>query len=329
MNLAIGWIELGALGLFLAITVGRALHVRLKGRCPVRFLHPGDRAQRVRGAAIFLFTLGWCGTLAAHAIPLRLDFLPALARARLFDSTLALVAGLGLTLVAALLNVLAAIALGDSWRIGIERPTRLITTGIYAFSRNPTYLFFDLWFWAAFLVHPTPLFLAAAGAGTLLFHLQVLAEERFLLAQFRADYEAYCAVVSRYCGLPGRLRIGRGRYRLGSRLRGGAMAVVGFILSPLSWWNDAFVNLPLAWLFASAVSLLSRRLFAPGLIAGYWLTNIAGIWLMARGSARALGSTERSRRRELVTSLLAATGYTVLVVLLIRFGVLKPLLPPR
>ena len=53
------------------------------------------------------------------------------------------------------------------------------------------------------------------------------------------------------------------------RLGAGIIAFIGYILSPLSWWNDTFINLPLAWLFASLVSLASHRLFAPAMILGY------------------------------------------------------------
>jgi hypothetical protein len=107
---------------------------------------------------------------------------------------------------------------------------------------------------------------------------------------------------------------------------GGLLAVVGYILSPLSWWNDAFVNLPLAYLFASLASLVSRRLFGPAMVAGYWLTNIVGLLLLAKGTARALDSEQRrSRWRQLWLSLAAATGYTALVLVLVRFGLLKPI----
>ncbi len=110
------------------------------------------------------------------------------------------------------------------------------------------------------------------------------------------------------------------------RLGAGFVAVVGYILSPLSWWNDAFVNLPLAWLFASLISLASHRLFAPGMIVGYWLTNVAGILMMAHGTAGVVaGDSPRLGKRQLVWSLLAATGYTLLIVLLYAFGILKPL----
>lgn len=113
---------------------------------------------------------------------------------------------------------------------------------------------------------------------------------------------------------------------LNRRIGAGVVAVIGFLLSPLSWWNDAFINLPLAWLFASLVSLASRRLFAPAMVLGYWLTNTTGLLLMARGTAGAVTrNSAPSRRRQLILSLAAATGYTLLIVLLYVVGVLKPL----
>lgn len=110
------------------------------------------------------------------------------------------------------------------------------------------------------------------------------------------------------------------------RLASGIVAFIGYLLSPLSWWNDPFINLPLSWLFASLVSLASHRLFAPAMIVGYWLTNIAGLLMMASGTAGVVaGDSQRHRRRQLLLSLAAATGYTLLILLLFRFGILKPL----
>jgi hypothetical protein len=110
------------------------------------------------------------------------------------------------------------------------------------------------------------------------------------------------------------------------RIGAGIVAVIGYLLSPLSWWNDPFINLPLAWLFASVISLASPRLFAPAMIVGYWLTNIIGLLMLARGTAGVItGDAPRLRGRQLVWSLIAATGYTMLIVLLYLLGILKPL----
>ncbi|HTW92458.1 MAG TPA: hypothetical protein VMH22_12215 [bacterium] len=110
------------------------------------------------------------------------------------------------------------------------------------------------------------------------------------------------------------------------RILSGIVVFVGYLLSPLSWWNDAFINLPLAYLFASLVSLASHRLFVPAMILGYWLTNVAGLLMMASGTAGVVaGSSSRFGRRQLILSLAAATGYTLLIVLLYVVGILKPI----
>jgi membrane protein implicated in regulation of membrane protease activity len=41
------------------------------------------------------------------------------------------------------------------------------------------------------------------------------------------------------------------------KVTGGVLAFAGFMLSPLSWWNDLFVNVPLALVFAWLVSYWS------------------------------------------------------------------------
>jgi hypothetical protein len=118
-------------------------------------------------------------------------------------------------------------------------------------------------------------------------------------------------------------------------VKGGVLVFIGYILSPLSWWNDLFVNIPIAYGFAVLVSLISCRFFAPAMIAGYWLTNIIGLIMMHRGVSDAFrpekapaGEPERKEgpasHRALVVNLAIATGYTGLIVLLAVLGVLKP-----
>lgn len=72
---------------------------------------------------------------------------------------------------------------------------------------------------------------------------------------------------------------------MGRRSRHGLLAILGFILSPLSWWNDLIVNVPLAYLFSWPFALIDEALFLPAFILGYWLTNISGLILLHRGAA--------------------------------------------
>jgi len=62
-----------------------------------------------------------------------------------------------------------------------------------------------------------------------------------------------------------------------SVLREGVLITIGYILSPLSWWNDSFVNIPIAYLFGCLFTLISPKLFLPSMIIGYWITNVVGL----------------------------------------------------
>src|SRR5436190_24167442 len=73
------------------------------------------------------------------------------------------------------------------------------------------------------------------------------------------------------------------------RFQGGLLGFIGFLLSPLSWWNDLVINVPLAIGFAWLVSLLHRPAFGPAVVVGYWLTNVIGLILMHKGAQRAFG----------------------------------------
>ena len=110
------------------------------------------------------------------------------------------------------------------------------------------------------------------------------------------------------------------------RVTGGILAVVGFMLSPLSWWNDLFVNVPLALAFAWLVSLVYPPAFAVCLVVGYWLTNVLGFILMHKGAQTMLSEKpKRYSRRDLLRDVGISLVYTGLIVALVKFGILKPI----
>ena len=114
------------------------------------------------------------------------------------------------------------------------------------------------------------------------------------------------------------------------KLTGGVLAVLGFMLSPLSWWNDAIVNLPLAIGFAWLVSSLcvkewKQAVFDVAVVVGYWLTNVLGFVLMHKGARDLLAKGETLPPMNLKKDLLVSLAYTVLIVALIKLGVLKPI----
>ena len=107
---------------------------------------------------------------------------------------------------------------------------------------------------------------------------------------------------------------------------GSFVALVGYMLSPLSWWNDMFVNVPLALVFAWLVSAFYKPAFTSSLVFGYWLTNVLGFILLHKGAQQALGKeTGKYSRRDLLRDIVVSLLYTLVIVMLVKFGVLKPI----
>jgi hypothetical protein len=108
------------------------------------------------------------------------------------------------------------------------------------------------------------------------------------------------------------------------RLRGGFLLVLGYLLSPLSWWNDLFFNLPFAYGLGYLASCFSPSFFLPAAIAGYWLSNVAGILLMQLGIMDVFQgeAKERNLKKELFTGIVSSTVYTLIILGLIHFHIL-------
>ena len=98
--------------------------------------------------------------------------------------------------------LISVVCMKDSWRAGIpdQDKTKLVTDGIYQFSRNPAFLGFDLMYIGMFLICCNVL----TGIFTLfamtMLHLQILQEEKFMEQTFGEDYLAYKKRVFRYLG---------------------------------------------------------------------------------------------------------------------------------
>lgn len=108
------------------------------------------------------------------------------------------------------------------------------------------------------------------------------------------------------------------------KLGGGALVGLGFLLSPLSWWSDLVVNLPLAVAAGWLVSLVWPAAFEATVIVAYWLTNVLGFVLLHKGAQQFLAEQQAYSRRELLKDAAIALLYTLLIALLVWLGVLKP-----
>ncbi len=119
---------------------------------------------------------------------------------RFFESTVLAWFGVALCLFGVLILVLSLVSFGKSFRVGIDvdQPGRLVTTGIFAVSRNPIYVGFFLFLVGQLLVFPNWVPLAYLGGAGWLFHRQVLREEDFMRQRYGREYAEYCSHVRRY-----------------------------------------------------------------------------------------------------------------------------------
>lgn len=185
-----GYLAILALGLTVAMVIVRVLYLRSIGIEAFHFGRSNKSDYLLPPLALF-----YVYTIVAAALDL-----PLLSDRRFFNSEALGWAGVVLCFLAPLFMLLSLISFGSSFRVGIdeETPDQLITTGIFAYSRNPIYVGFVLMLLGQFLVFPNWVPLIYLLAGLWLIHRQVLREEAFLSAHYGREYEVYRARVRRY-----------------------------------------------------------------------------------------------------------------------------------
>jgi protein-S-isoprenylcysteine O-methyltransferase Ste14 len=126
--------------------------------------------------------------------------LPTLGTQELFHSGAVSWVGVLFCLTGLFLLFMSLVSFGKSFRVGIDsdHPDKLVTTGIFAVTRNPIYVAFWFVLLGQFLLFSNWILLVYLVAATWLFHRQVLREEEYLRSHYGHEYAEYCARVRRY-----------------------------------------------------------------------------------------------------------------------------------
>jgi protein-S-isoprenylcysteine O-methyltransferase Ste14 len=164
------------------------------------------RVYRVGGAILFVFLIV---RVVLPTADMAAGLIPVLVRPA--------IAWLGLVVIAAGSAVILAaqVQLGMSWRIGLDQErTGLVTAGLFAWSRNPTFLGMMAVVAGAFLTAPTAVTGIVLAAAWVAFSVQIRMEEEHLERMHGTAYDRYRAAVPRWIGLPdgsGRASASEGR----------------------------------------------------------------------------------------------------------------------
>lgn len=198
-----GLFQLIALTVFLTVFVGRSLYMGLVKKINPFALGVGKRGLRRIVEVGFLFGfVAWALEIIASALQTGWRVFPGPLQWHIVDSMPLRIAGAVLVVAGIAIFALALVSFGTSWRVGIDEkaPGRLVTTGMFALSRNPIFLCLDLYAFGAFLLNGTLGFLIFALLVAVGVHYQVLQEEGFLLRTYGRAYQRYYDRTARYFG---------------------------------------------------------------------------------------------------------------------------------
>jgi protein-S-isoprenylcysteine O-methyltransferase Ste14 len=176
--------------LFMGMVLSRAMLMRRKGIQAIHFGNLDKTDFLIPPFVLFYFYL-----VFANAFNL-----PTVSKQEFFHSEIIPWVGVLFCLAGLLLVLWSLISFGESFRVGIdnEHPDKLITSGIFAISRNPIYVAFALILLGQFLIFPNWILLVYMAAGIWLFHRQVLREEEYLQQHYGKEYSDYSNRVRRY-----------------------------------------------------------------------------------------------------------------------------------
>ena len=161
------------------------------------------------GSAEWIAGVGFTVALLLGAAAPVLALLDVVEPVAAFDTTAAHVAGLVLAVGGIGLTFYAQVAMGTSWRIGVDPAERtdLVTTGPFALVRNPIFAAMLPTALGLTLLVPSWVALAGLAGLALALELQVrVVEEPYLLQAHGGTYADYAARVGRFVPGVGQLR---------------------------------------------------------------------------------------------------------------------------
>jgi protein-S-isoprenylcysteine O-methyltransferase Ste14 len=176
--------------LFLGMVLARAWMMNRKGTRVLYFGNLDKKDFLIPPFVLFYFYTVFAG--AFHW--------PAVTTQEFFQSEIPSWVGVILCLAGLLLMLWSLVSFGTSFRVGIDtdHPDKLVTTGVFAFSRNPIYVAFWTVMVGLFLILPNWILLVYLAAAAWLFHRQVLREEAHLSEHYGSAYSEYAMRVRRY-----------------------------------------------------------------------------------------------------------------------------------
>jgi protein-S-isoprenylcysteine O-methyltransferase Ste14 len=195
------YFQIASIVIFLLIVASRVIYMRTtRGVNPIAIGGGKKGLVLIVELVAFAGLVLWMIDVISYAVHANFHIFPSPLNMVLVESDAAKIAGVSLVSIGLLVFMAAFVSFGDSWRVGfdVKTPGALVTGGVFAFSRNPIYLFLDLWFIGIFLINGRLIFLIFALLTLLVIHWQILQEESFLTNLYGQPYDEYRGRTRRY-----------------------------------------------------------------------------------------------------------------------------------
>jgi protein-S-isoprenylcysteine O-methyltransferase Ste14 len=164
----------------------------------------GKGKRGINAIVEYIFFVGllvWSYEIAAVVFGLHFHIIPIMkVHQPIIDSSVMKYIGMIISLGGYIIFVLSLAAFGKSWRMGIDKtnPGKLVTNGTFSITRNPIFVYIDLYFIGTALINGNIFFIFFALAVSLGIHYQILQEEKFLNEYYGEEYTEYKNKVRRY-----------------------------------------------------------------------------------------------------------------------------------
>lgn len=196
------YINLASISLLLVFGIAYLLKLYiLKKKCKIKAnvlanKNKNEKAQRVERTlqvATFSWIIVWLEEIIVTQLSLD-------NRLKLINNYFISMSGLFLITIGVIFFIIAAITMKNSWRVGIDKSTKskLITEGIYKYSRNPAFVGFYFMFLGLFLVYTDVITCISMLINIYALNRLVIEEEKHLEEMFGKEYIDYKKKAPRY-----------------------------------------------------------------------------------------------------------------------------------
>lgn len=194
------YFQLTILIVFSALVAGRIVYLRYRYKINAISIIRNKGVQRILGITVVTIINVWVAITLIYILHPEIAFLPYPLNVVLVNSVPVKILGISLILLGLIMYIKSWVALSNAWRIGHDHEynSDLITKGIYGFSRNPMYLFYDLYFVGTFLINGALVFLILSVLLIANLHFLIIQEEKYLNMTHGESFKAYSRRTSRY-----------------------------------------------------------------------------------------------------------------------------------